>query len=77
MDTSRIYSLLEAQKNQTPSLKALAQKYLGLQMKKQYQKSDWRIRPLFPEMLEYAGFDAKVLPYVLMRMLEVNIGKGY
>lgn len=34
MDTSRIYSLLEAQKNQTPSLKFLAQKYLGLEMKK-------------------------------------------
>jgi hypothetical protein len=34
LDTARIYGLFTVQKNQTPSLKFLAQKYLNLEIKK-------------------------------------------
>jgi ribonuclease D len=41
-------------------------------MKKQFQRSDWRIRPLFTEMIRYASIDAEVLPYILLRMLKTE-----
>lgn len=40
-------------------------------MEKNFQRSDWRIRPLFKEMIQYAAIDAEVLPYVYLRILSV------
>jgi ribonuclease D len=70
LDTSKIYGLIENQKGHTPSLKWLAMEFLGLEVKKEYQQSDWRIRPLFAEMADYAATDALVLPYLLLAMLQ-------
>ncbi len=60
---------MQKQKSNTPSLKWLAGEHLGLEIRKEYQRSDWRIRPLFEEMANYAATDAKVLPYLLLSML--------
>lgn len=40
-------------------------------MDKNFQRSDWRIRPLFKEMIQYAAIDAEVLPYVYLKLLKV------
>lgn len=39
-------------------------------MDKNFQRSDWRIRPLFKEMTQYAAIDAEVLPYIYLCMLQ-------
>lgn len=39
-------------------------------MDKGFQRSDWRIRPLFSEMVEYAAIDAEVLPFIYLKMLK-------
>lgn len=42
-------------------LGSLAEQYLGLEMAKTHQKSDWSKRPLTPMMLHYAALDAHIL----------------
>lgn len=39
-------------------------------MSKDYQKSDWRLRPLLKEMVEYAAVDAEILAYIFIRQLK-------
>ena len=39
-------------------------------MKKDYQRADWRLRPLFKEMIEYASLDAEVLPYIFLSQIQ-------
>lgn len=51
------------------SLKDLAQQYLNYPMKKDYQKADWRLRPLLGEMLQYAAIDAHILMYLFIKMV--------
>lgn len=75
-DTAKVYGILHGNKNQTPSLKFLAKEYLGIEIRKEYQQSDWRIRPLFKEMVEYAGTDAQILPFILMKLLEEASKQG-
>ncbi|HSB56021.1 MAG TPA: ribonuclease D [Gemmatimonadales bacterium] len=43
-------------------LAALLEKYLGVTLDKKYQRADWSVRPLTPEMLAYAASDTKYLP---------------
>jgi ribonuclease D len=43
-------------------LAALLEKYLGVRLDKRYQRADWSVRPLTPEMLEYAAADTRHLP---------------
>lgn len=70
VDTCKIYSLVnKVKKGESIGLKTLCQKYLGHDMLKDFQRSDWRIRPLFKEMVQYAAIDAEVLPYVYLKML--------
>jgi hypothetical protein len=46
VDTSRIHGILNP-KNKSPSLKLLAELNLSQIVSKDFQRSDWRIRPLF------------------------------
>lgn len=43
-------------------LAALLEKYLGVTLDKKYQRADWSLRPLIPEMLAYAAGDTRYLP---------------
>ncbi len=43
-------------------LAALLEKYLGVRLDKRFQRADWSVRPLSPEMLEYAASDTRYLP---------------
>jgi ribonuclease D len=43
-------------------LAALLEKYLGVHLNKRYQRADWSVRPLTPEMLDYAAADTRHLP---------------
>lgn len=43
-------------------LAALLEKHLGVRLDKKYQRADWSLRPLLPEMLEYAAADTRFLP---------------
>jgi ribonuclease D len=55
-------------------LAALLEKYLGVTLDKKYQRADWSVRPLSPEMLAYAADDTRYLPQlrdILKEKLEV------
>ena len=43
-------------------LAALLEKYLGVRLDKRHQRADWSMRPLTPDMLEYAASDTRHLP---------------
>lgn len=43
------------------SLAALLEKYFNVQLKKKFQKADWRIRPLSRGMIQYAANDVRYL----------------
>lgn len=73
IDTSRMYGILNP-KNKSPSLKLLADVFLSQKISKDFQRSDWRIRPLFKEMINYAGTDALLLPFIyLKQLMEANV----
>ena len=42
-------------------LSALLERFLGVHLPKKYQRADWAMRPLPPEMLEYAAADTRYL----------------
>lgn len=46
------------------SLAHLLKYYCGIILNKKYQLADWRIRPLTPEMLQYAQSDTHYLLYI-------------
>lgn len=50
------------------ALKYLLQLYCNVEADKRYQLADWRIRPLPPEMFDYARGDTHYLLYVYDRM---------
>lgn len=45
-------------------------KYLNYEMNKDFQQADWRIRPLFKEMIEYASIDAEILPFIFIEQMK-------
>lgn len=59
----------KVKKGESVGLRTLCKQYLNFEMEKNFQRSDWRIRPLFKEMIQYASLDAEVLPYIYLKML--------
>jgi ribonuclease D len=55
-------------------LAALLEKYLGVRLDKRHQRADWSMRPLTPDMLEYAASDTRHLP-VLRDLLRERLEK--
>ena len=54
------------------SLENLTKAFLGIEMDKQFQVADWRVRPLLPGMLEYARNDSHfliALYHILLKLL--------
>ncbi|HEX5387809.1 MAG TPA: ribonuclease D [Gemmatimonadales bacterium] len=43
-------------------LAALLERHLGVQLDKRFQRADWSVRPLSPDMLRYAADDTRYLP---------------
>lgn len=63
IDTSRI----DIEINKKASIRGLAflaQEYLGIYMSKDYQVSEWRIRPIPAAMIDYARKDSMILPFL-------------
>lgn len=70
MDTARIEMGL-TDRIDMPGLRVLAVKYLhGLDMDKEYQTSEWRLRPLPKAMLEYARCDSLNLLLIYLNILQ-------
>lgn len=57
-------------------LAALLERYFGLRLDKKHQRADWSLRPLPPEMLEYAAQDTMYLLDLRDRLEEELSGKG-
>lgn len=51
-------------------LAALLEKHFGLNVNKQHQRADWAMRPLTPEMLEYAAMDTRHLIALAQKLRE-------
>ncbi|KAL4873374.1 hypothetical protein BDV12DRAFT_182217 [Aspergillus spectabilis] len=49
---------------QSKSLKFLLKKFVNFEADKKYQTADWRIRPLLPDMFNYARSDTHYLLYI-------------
>ncbi|GKV48109.1 hypothetical protein SLEP1_g54944 [Rubroshorea leprosula] len=66
-DTGQASRVLKLERN---SLEHLLHHYCGVTANKEYQKADWRLRPLPDEMLRYAREDTHYLLYIydLMRI---------
>lgn len=52
------------------SLASMTSHYLGMTLNKEHQLTDWAIRDLTPEQLEYAALDAAVTPKLIEKVLE-------
>lgn len=68
-------------KHKDNSLVGLLKEYCGIEMekalKKEYQTSDWRLRPLTRAQLEYACLDSNYLLYLRAKVLEaMNAAKS-
>lgn len=50
------------------SLKYLLEQFAGVSAAKQYQRADWRLRPLLPGMFDYARSDTHYLLYIYDRL---------
>lgn len=72
---SVICTLELARERQQPrcSLKALALDLLDFEMDKQYQASNWAVRPLAPEQLHYAALDAWVTYRVWQKLCLIPV----
>jgi exosome complex exonuclease RRP6 len=70
VDTARVDVEIRKQQN-IRGLATLLKEYLGEYMSKDYQVSEWRIRPIPQSMLEYARKDSFVLPFLARVMLGV------
>jgi ribonuclease D len=51
-------------------LAALLERHFGLKVNKQHQRADWAMRPLTPEMLEYAAMDTRYLIALAAKLRE-------
>ena len=68
IDTDKI-DIEIRQKQNIRGLATLVNEYLKEFMSKDYQVSEWRIRPIPSSMLEYARRDSMVLPFLARKML--------
>ena len=57
-------------------LAALLEKYFGLKLDKKHQRADWSMRPLTPDMLEYAAQDTLHLLGLRDRLAEQLVRTG-
>jgi ribonuclease D len=55
------------------NLKAVCKRELDIDMDKQYQVSDWLVRPLSSEQLKYAALDSYVLPKLYEIFLKADV----
>lgn len=69
IDTSR-FDLELKEQSDLRGLATLVKEYLGINMSKEYQVSEWRIRPIPKVMLDYARKDSFILPYLLKAMID-------
>uniref|UniRef100_A0A803MVA2 HRDC domain-containing protein n=1 Tax=Chenopodium quinoa TaxID=63459 RepID=A0A803MVA2_CHEQI len=60
-DTMQASKVMDLERN---SLEFLLKKYCGVTANKEYQTSDWRIRPLPQDMIKYAREDTHYLLYI-------------
>jgi ribonuclease D len=60
----------------SPSLKKLVEGELAYNMDKDFQMSDWRVRPLLKEMVDYARMDAEILLYLFAKLTHAADKKG-
>jgi ribonuclease D len=49
-------------------LAALLERHFGLKVNKTHQRADWAMRPLTPEMLEYAAMDTRYLETLAQKL---------
>lgn len=68
IDTARIDVDIRKQQN-IRGLATLVNEYLHEFMSKDYQVSEWRIRPIPISMLDYARRDSMVLPFLARKLL--------
>lgn len=68
IDTARIDVDIRKQQN-IRGLATLVNEYLHEHMSKDYQVSEWRIRPIPASMLDYARRDSMVLPFLARKLL--------
>lgn len=68
IDTARIDVDIRKQQN-IRGLATLVSEYLNEFMSKDYQVSEWRIRPIPISMLDYARRDSMVLPFLARKLL--------
>jgi len=54
----------------TSSLSRMAEHFVGRTLNKEEQCSDWSLRPLSEEQIEYAALDAVVTPVIVERLLQ-------
>ncbi|HYC52488.1 MAG TPA: ribonuclease D [Gemmatimonadaceae bacterium] len=57
-------------------LAALLERYFGVKLDKKHQRADWSMRPLLPDMLDYAAQDTMYLLDLRDRMRDELEGKG-
>lgn len=57
-------------------LAALLERYFGAKLDKKHQRADWSMRPLTPDMLEYAAQDTRYLLELRDRLREALEKKG-
>jgi ribonuclease D len=70
LDTARIDVEIRKQQN-IRGLATLVKEYLKEHMSKDYQVSEWRIRPIPSSMIDYARRDPLVLPFLTAVMLHL------
>lgn len=68
LDSSRV-DLDYKKSNYIRGLSTLVKEYLHIQMSKDHQVSEWRIRPIPNTMLDYARRDSMVMPFLMRKML--------
>jgi len=47
----------------------LAKEYLNIEMSKDHQVSEWKIRPLPASMIDYARRDSMIMPFLVHKQL--------
>ena len=57
-------------------LAALLERHFGLKVDKSHQRADWAMRPLPPDMLEYAAMDTRHLVLLAQKLREELIAAG-
>ena len=70
IDSARLEMELK-QRSNIRGLAALVEEYLGEHMSKDYQVSEWKIRPLPSSMIEYSRRDSLVLPFLVKTVMNL------